>query len=101
MHPPKDMIQIIDRRRYSVATSTLLAGNDHWDGHNFERSGRNSFLYKTQLGAYFTVNMSQWQDEQDTLIPCSPDEAIEHFEEMTEHRINFSEAFPDVNVLDA
>ena len=101
MHPPKDMVQIIDRRRYSVATSTLLAGNDRWDGHNFERSGRNSFLYKTQLGAYFTVNLTQWQGEQDTLIPCSRDEAIEHFEEMTEHRVNFSEAFPDVLVLDA
>ncbi len=102
MKPPTDFVRIINRKRYSVKTATLIAGNDFWDGHNFERSGRQKFLYKTQNGNFFTVNLTQWQGEQDTLIPVSQDEAIELFEgNLTEHRVNYAEAFPDVNVEEA
>jgi hypothetical protein len=102
MKPPTDFEKIIDRKRYSTKTAALLAGNDYWDGHNFERSGRNTFLYHTPQGAYFYVNLTCWQGEQDTLIPCSLDEAIELFEgSLTEHRVDYSEAFPDVTIEDA
>lgn len=102
MNPPNSMSAIIDRKKYSVKTAELLAGNDYWDGHNFERSGRNEFLYRTPNGAYFTVNLTQWQGERDTLLPVTQDEAIELFEgDLTEHRVKYAEAFPNVVVVDA
>lgn len=102
MNPPEEFTRIIDRKRYRVKTATLIAHDAYWDGHNFERSGRNSFLYRTPGGAYFEVNLTQWQGERDTLIPVTQDEAIELFEgNLTEHEVNYSEAFPGVEVKDA
>lgn len=39
MNSPDKFTRIIDRKRYSVETATLLAGDDYWDGHNYERHG--------------------------------------------------------------
>jgi len=96
---PEHMTRVVNRKRYDTATATLIAGDDYWDGHNFERSGRNTFLYKTPKGAYFTTTFSQWQGEQDTLATVNLAEAIELYEEhLPEHRVNYSEAFPSVTV---
>ncbi len=97
MKPPQHFTQIIEHKLYDVATATLLAGDDYWDGHNFERRGRNMFLYQTPKGAYFTLTLTKWTDEQDELIPIEQDEAIELYERsLTEHRVEYSEAFPKV-----
>lgn len=102
MHPPKDFERIVDRKKYSVKTATLIASDEYWDGSNMERSGRNCFLYRTPNGAYFTVNLTQWQGERDTLTPVSRDEAISLYENsLSEHEVSFSEAFPGVEVKDA
>lgn len=101
MKPPSDFEKIIDRKRYNTATATLLAGDDHWDGHNFERSGRNTFLYRTHGGAYFQVTLTQWHGERDTLTPLTQDEAIELYENLSEYRVPFEAAFPGVKVQDA
>ena len=102
MNPPENFERIIERKKYSVATATLLAGDDFWDGHNHERGGRQCFLYRTPKGAYFQVNLTCWQGEQDTLIPIDQDFAIELYEgSLTEHRVEYSEAFPGVTVEDA
>jgi hypothetical protein len=101
MKPPKDMTAIIDRKRYSTTTATLLAGDDYWDGRNYERSGRNTFLYRTPRGNYFAVYLSRWQGEADSIEPLSQDEAISLFEGMREQRVAFEEAFPDVKVEEA
>jgi len=96
------MTCIIERKRYSVTTAELLAGDDYRDGHNFERHGRNTFLYRTPGGAYFTVTLSQWQGERDTLTPITQDEAIDLYEgSLTEHYTPYGEAFPGVQVVDA
>ncbi len=103
MHPPSNMQAVINRTRYSVASSTLLAGDDYWDGHNFERHGRNQFLYRAKNGGYFFVNLTQWQGEADTIEPCTEGEAIEFFESCREsdQRLSYTEAFPGVQVKDA
>jgi len=102
MKPPENFTRIINRTRYSAKTATLIASDAYWDGHNFERSGRNEFLYRTPKGNFFTVNLTCWQGERDTLIPVTQDEAIELFEgSLTEHEVKYSEAFPDVEVVDA
>jgi hypothetical protein len=102
MKPPEKFTRIVDRTRYSVATATLIAGDDYWDGHNFERRGRNTFLYRTPNGAYFTVTLSQWQGESDKLTPIDLDAALSLYEDsLTEHEVSYAEAFPGVEVRDA
>jgi len=102
MKSPTDFFRIVDRKRYDVKTATLIAHDAYWDGHNFERSGRNEFLYRTPKGNFFTVNLTCWQGERDTLEPITQDEAIELFEDsLTEHEVKYSEAFPGVELKDA
>ena len=102
MHPAETMTRIVNRTRHDVSKAELLAGDDYWDGHNFERSGRQRFLYRTPRGNYFTVSLSQWQGEQDTLDPVDIDDAILLYEgPLSEHRVEYEAAFPDVEVEDA
>lgn len=102
MRPPTDMTRIVDRRRYSTATAELLAGDDFWDGHNWERHGRNTFLYRTPNGRYFTVTLTQWQGELDALTPVDLDEAIRLYEtDLPEHYAEYSDAFPNVTIEEA
>lgn len=101
MKPPEQYEAVINRKRYSVETATLLAGNDHWDGHNFERGGRNRFLYRTPKGNYFLITLSCWQGETTQLIPVDQDEAISEYESMQEQRVEFEEAFPGVEITEA
>jgi len=102
MQPPERFTRIVNRKRYSVQTATLLADDCRWDGHNFERRGRNTWLYRTPRGAYFTVTRTQWQGEEDALEPVSLEEAISLYETaLSEHEVTYHEAFPGVEVEDA
>lgn len=102
MKPPAKLMKIVERKRYDTATATLIAHDAYWDGHNFERHGRNTFLYMTPKGSYFTVHLTQWQGERDNLIPVTQDEAIELYESsLTEHEVDYATAFPDVQVEEA
>lgn len=99
---PGKMTRIVDRKKYSTETATLLAADDYWDGHNFERRGRNTFLYRTPNGAYFTVTLTMWQGEQDQLEPVTLDEAIALYEgSLTEHYESYADAFPSIEVTEA
>ena len=101
MKPPENMTRIVDRVRYSTATAELIAGDDYWDGHNFERRGTNRFLYRTPRGRFFVVRLTQWQGEQDTLTPVSLDEAITEYERhLTEHYVEYDVAFPEVVIAE-
>lgn len=102
MKPPEEFVKIVNRKRYSTATATLLASDAYWDGHNFERSGRNRFLYRTPHGSYFVVTLTRWQGERDRLEPVEQDEAIELYEtSLTEHEVSYQDAFPGVEIADA
>lgn len=101
---PRSLAQVIDRKRYSTDTATLLSGNDWWDGHNWERSCRNTFLYRTKKGAYFAAHLTCWQGECDYLEVLTESEAIELFEAHAAHdenRISFEEAFPEAQIEEA
>ena len=100
MHP-KDMTEIIGGKKYSTETATLIADDEYWDGSNFERNGRNCFLYRTPNGAYFTVNLTQWQGERDSLTPITHAKALELYGTLPERHVPFEQAFPSVKVLDA
>jgi len=100
--PNANMERVLDGKRYRVATAALLASDAYWDGHNFERRGRNTYLYRTPRGGYFVVRLTQWQGEQDHLAPVMEEEARALYETtLTEHDVTYEEAFPDVAVEDA
>ena len=93
---------VIGRKRYDTRTATLLAHDVYWDGQNFERHGRNTWLYRTPRGAFFKVTRTQWQGERDGLTPVTQEEAIDWYEvELTEHVVDYAEAFPRVAVEEA
>jgi len=96
------MSRIVNRKRYDTATAAQVASDAYWDGHNFERSGRNTWLYRTPRGAYFVVTRTQWQGEQDSLEPVTTERAIELYETaLSEHEIEYGDAFPSIEIVDA
>ena len=102
MQAPEKFIRIVDRKRYDVSTAILIASDCYWDGNNWERQGRNTFLYRTPGGNYFEVNLTRWQGERDTLIPLSQEEAIELYEHLDDtDAVTFEKAFPGIKIIDA
>jgi hypothetical protein len=98
MHPPETWTQVIQGKRYSIKTATLLASNEYWDGHNFERSGTNTHLWMTPKGAFFSTLMTQWQGERDYMTPLTREAARELFETLPERCV---ECLPGDEVEDA
>ena len=102
MNAPDNFRKIINRVQYSTAKAELVASDAYWDGHNFERRGRNTFLYRTKKGNWFTVTLTQWQGEQDTLTPLTEGEAIDLYETtLSVHEIDYKTAFPNVTIEEA
>lgn len=97
----RSMIKVLGGKRYNTANATVIADNAYWDGHNFERSSRNTFLCRTPGGNYFVVRQTCWQGEIDTLEALTQDEAIEMYESLPEQNVSFEEAFPGVTVTEA
>ncbi len=101
MQASETMSQVIGGKRYSIKGATLLAGDDYWDGHNFERSGTNCFLYRGRGGSYFRVNLTQWQGSRNSIEPLTEEEARRLYESLSEHVVEFELAFPGAVVPDA
>ena len=87
------MQQIIDRKKYDTETATVLASDRFWDGSNFERNGRNTYLYVTKNGNYFAHHTTQWQGERDTLEALTVEAAKDLYEELPEHDLEYAVAF--------
>lgn len=99
---PQRMARILAGKRYDTAKAILIAGDDFWDGHNFERHGRNRWLWRTPRGVYFLTTQTQWQGEADTLEPVSEEDALTMYEnELSEHELSHADAFPNVTIEDA
>lgn len=101
MHPQENMTETISGKRYTVETATLLASDEYWDGNNFEKGGRNHFLYRTPKGNFFVVNLTQWIGERDTLLPLSQSEALELWESLPEKEVEVEDAFPGLKIEEA
>lgn len=97
----RDFNEVIGGKRYRTETAEVIASDVYWDGHNWERRGRNSWLLRTPKGNYFLVNQTCWQGERDSLHPLTRDEAIAKWEELPEKEMDFAEAFPGYEVEDA
>jgi len=58
---PGKMKAVIGGVRYDTEKAQIIAHDCYWDGHNMERNGRNTYLYKTPNGRYFAVHLTLWQ----------------------------------------
>lgn len=97
---PREVETIFKGWKYSTKNSMLLAGDDYEEG-NYEREGTNKFLYKTPNNRYFYVFQQDKKIAPDKLVPISPDEAMQLYAALPVRRIDFSKAFPNVEIKDA
>lgn len=96
-----EMKVTINRKTYDTSTAVLLASNRYWDGSNFERNGRNTYLYRTAKGNYFRYITTMWQGEFDTITPMDAETAEELYNELHEKEVTYKEAFPNVPIEEA
>jgi hypothetical protein len=87
------MKQVIDRKMYDTEKATLVASDRFWDGSNFERHGRNTYLYKTPKGNFFAYHTTQWQGERNSIEALDIDQAKDLYEQLPEHDLDFEDAF--------
>jgi hypothetical protein len=87
------MQAIINGLRYDTEASTQLASNRYWDGHNWDRNGRNTFLYKTKNGRYFLHHTTRWQGERDSIEPIGLFDAKANYEALPEKDVDYADAF--------
>lgn len=87
------MKQIIDGKLYNTETADKVASDHYWDGHNWDRHGRSTFLYKTRKGTFFLLHETRWQGERDRIEAISIDEAKKQYEALPEHDMEYAEAF--------
>lgn len=85
--------EVVGGKLYDTEKAVVIASDEYWDGHNYERCGRNVHLYKTAKGSYFKVTSTQWQGELDRIQPLTVAEAKQLYEEMPEHDVEYVEAF--------
>jgi hypothetical protein len=95
------MKAIINRTVYDTEKATEIANDHYWDGHNFERGGRNTHLFKTAKGNYFAHHVTLWQGEHDSIEPLTLDEAADMYEQLHVHVVAFEQAFPDIPLEEA
>ena len=90
------MKQVIGGKVYDTETGILVASDRYWDGNNFERHGRNQFLYKTKKGNVFVLITTLWVGERDKIIPVTKDEAKSLWSSsLIEHEMSYEEAFEE------
>jgi len=88
------MVKVINGKRYDTDTASLVAHDRYWDGHNFERGGRNHYLYVTRKGNFFLYCTSLWQGElPEDITPITADEAKEWYGQLPIVEMEYSEAF--------
>lgn len=95
------MRKIIDKKVYDTENAVLIASDRYWDGSNWDRCGRNTYLYKTKRNNYFLHFETNWQGEFDDIVAITEKEAIEQYERLKEKEMEFSEAFPDIQLEEA
>lgn len=87
------MRQVVNGKLYDTEKAQLVAHDRYWDGHNWDRHGRNTYLYKTAKGNFFLHHTTLWQGERDYIEPVSKEEAKYWYEQLPEHELEYEEAF--------
>jgi hypothetical protein len=91
------MQQVMNGKLYDTETATLLASDRYFDGSNWERNGRNAYLYKTPHGRYFMLYTTCWQGERDYMEIVSKTHAkVLYEDDLPEHEVPWSVAFDEI-----
>jgi hypothetical protein len=99
---PRRMCEVINGIKYDTEKATIIAHDCYWDGHNMERHGRNTYLYKTPRGVTLRCTSHCGRGEIDRLEPLPfLYEAVALYEQLPEMEVKFEEAFPTVDVEEA
>lgn len=85
--------EVHDGMLYDIDTAVQIASDRFWDGRNWERNGRNTYLFKTSNGRFFLRHITQWQSEGNYLEPINLDDAKRYFESLPERYESWEEAF--------
>jgi hypothetical protein len=93
--------EVIAGIRYDTEKATLIAHDRYWDGNNYERQGRNTYLYVGVNGNYFLAHNTLWQGERDHIEPITEHEAMEYWDLLPEKEVEYEDAFPKAEVEDA
>ena len=89
--------RIIERKRYSTETATLIANNAVPENNTTK-----VYLYRTINGAFFSVKFWDNPGECPGLEPISTDEAIEMYQLLPIKTVKTVDlAFPDIEITDA
>ncbi|MEP0806736.1 MAG: hypothetical protein HRF47_14740 [Chloroflexota bacterium] len=87
------MKQVIDGKLYDTEKAEVVASDRFWDGSNWERHGRNTYLYKTKRGNFFAYHTTQWQGERNYIEALTIEQAKELYERLPEQDMDFEAAF--------
>jgi len=87
------MKAIIGGKVYDTEKAILIAHDRYWDGKNYDRNGRNHYLYKTQKGRFFLYRQTYWQGEKSYIEVLDKEEAKRWYEELEVHEVSYEEAF--------
>jgi hypothetical protein len=87
------MHQIVNGKQYDTDKATLVTSDRYWDGNNYQRRGRNTFLYRSAKGNFFLHHTTQWIGESERLEPISLVEAKKQYEILPEYKMEYKEAF--------
>jgi hypothetical protein len=63
--------------------------------------GTSILLFRGIKGHYFTLILSDWQDETDRIEPCSIGDAMTLYRDLKEKVLAWEDAFPEVKVQEA
>ena len=67
------MNKIIGGKKYDTETAICVYSGDWYRGHKTE-------IYKKKSGEFFSLSLTQWQGEENTIDPLSLDEAKSQLE---------------------
>lgn len=87
------MKQIIEGKLYNTETAEEVASDRYWDGHNYDRRGRNQYLYRTKKGNFFILHTTRWSGECDRIQAISESEAMELYETLRVKEMEYVDAF--------
>ena len=89
------MQEIIDGKRYDTETAELVTDDEYWDGSNWDRRGRNTYLYRTKKGAFFLYYTTRWQGERNSIRAIDIEEARVFYEQLPDRSMSYKDAFGD------
>ena len=96
--------EIVAGVRYRVRDAALLAHDGQYDMAAVECATPARvaiFLFRGVNGHYFTLRLTDWQDERDALEPVTLEGAMGRYRRLPVKVLTWEEAFPTVPVQDA